>query len=108
MAAKADAVKTTRKFWNTESRIAALETQLQDLYRLINSRSTDQIGGAIPYLINLDQQLFCKQSVTGPSGAMAVGLMDVVFVEPTDNRPFGGVGPTGGQRGFWSRGSGLV
>jgi len=108
MAAKADAVITRDKFRQTESRIGVLENQLQDLYRLIGSRNTSQIGGAIPNIINLDAQLFCKQSATGATGVVAVGLLDVIYLESSIARPNGGVGPTGGQNGFWSRGNGLA
>lgn len=98
----------TKEIFRLRERVSVLEDRQQEMYNGLGRMNTSEIGSAIPHIINLDTQLFCKQSLTGATGDMNVGKWDGIYFEPSDARPQGGVGPTGADRGFWSRGSGLV
>jgi hypothetical protein len=98
----------SKEVYRLREKVNVLEDKIQELYVMSGRFNTSEIGSAIPHIINLNTQLFGIQSLTGATGDMSVGKLDVVYFEPSETRPQGGVGPTGADRGFWSRGSGLV
>lgn len=103
----ADNAALVQKVAENAERLRVLENRVRMTEQTTQTKSQGELGAGTAQIIDLGSQLFMKPSLTGSDGANSVGILDCVFYEPTEAFPFGGVGPTGADSGFKSRGAGV-